>query len=324
MASTRVVAIDFGTTRSACAYTVEGEAEDRIMVRIPESARDIGSSRFKTDTAVLIDDKGKGDCVAYGVAALTQVQARAEGVAQTEALFRWFKLGLCENAGFDSVSSPVATSTASTGKHEVPLLDVMAASLRHFKDDMLEFLSSTAGIQITTKDISWVLTVPAVYDDFAKNFMRNASYKAGMIDSVGSGNLKICLEPEAACLQVATCDHPLQSDAVGKHTMVVDCGGGTVDITMHTVVSVDPLRLMEVLAPDGGPWGSVNVDMAFERWLESFLGDVLTTKIKQTAAWLKILLEWEQLKATFNGTRPLYLNLLVPAQNGITADRMEV
>jgi len=91
--------------------------------------------------------------------------------------------------------------------------------------------------------------------------MRTASFDAGMISDVNSAKLVLCLEPEAACM---ACEHErisktgAQAAGGGQQIlradqtfMVLDCGGGTVDITMHRVEKTDPLRLSEVHEPTG-------------------------------------------------------------------------
>ena len=45
--------------------------------------------------------------------------------------------------------------------------------------------------------------------------------------------------------------------------MVVDCGGGTVDITVHEM-SKEGGKLKELLKATGGPFGSTSVDDAFK------------------------------------------------------------
>lgn len=65
--------------------------------------------------------------------------------------------------------------------------------------------------------------------------MRRAAYKAGIIEELSSGNLLLCLEPEGASIQCRndaeeTVRHLMVKDSV---VMVLDCGGGTVDITVH-------------------------------------------------------------------------------------------
>ncbi|CAM9486686.1 unnamed protein product, partial [Scytosiphon promiscuus] len=48
---------------------------------------------------------------------------------------------------------------------------------------------------------------------------------------------------------------------------VIDCGGGTVDISAFGVVSVSPTGLEQLTQTSGGPWGSTNVDKQFESYL---------------------------------------------------------
>lgn len=331
MAPRIVVAVDLGTTRSAWAYKVGDSINDKIFVRIPEGARLSPSSTTKTETAALIDRRGKGELIAFGPAALERLSENAANTEgdpsdDEEALFRWFKRALFEpTPGQTTVECVTVTSTAG---HRVPLLDVMKATLRYFKNDVLGFLSSLTGRKIDAGDVSWVVTVPAIYDDFAKNFMRQAAHEAGMIDTIGSTNLRLCLEPEAACLDIIPRgdESPLTCEAVGKKMMLVDCGGGTVDITAHSIISVDPLNVVEVAPPTGGPWGSTQVDAAFKRWLKRFLGEWYE-KVAKTETFLTIMMTWERKKAEFNGlesTEPMRLNLSVLKQQQMVGQDMEV
>ena len=44
--------------------------------------------------------------------------------------------------------------------------------------------------------------------------------------------------------------------------MVVDCGGGTVDITVHEI-STDSRHLKEVFKATGGPFGSISIQIIY-------------------------------------------------------------
>ncbi|CAN0154413.1 unnamed protein product [Ectocarpus sp. 6 AP-2014] len=154
--------------------------------------------------------------------------------------------------------------------------------------------------------------------------MREAAHRAGMIDRVDSVRLRLCLEPEAACLEVTTEDNPLTCEAEGKHMMIVDCGGGTVDVTAHKILSVDPLKLFEVAAPDGGVWGSTRVDDAFKKWLKMFLGRWEEEIDDET--FLSIMVTWERKKAEFTGedaSQSLRLDLSQLCNSGLTRPDME-
>ena len=86
--------------------------------------------------------------------------------------------------------------------------------------------------------------------------------------------------------------------------MVLDCGGGTVDITVHKL-TCDPEEkfLCEELLPSSGgcQWGSKFVDIHFEQFLENFFGkDFYDTYKKNAMARLDILKHFEMLKRKFN------------------------
>jgi molecular chaperone DnaK (HSP70) len=58
--------------------------------------------------------------------------------------------------------------------------------------------------------------------------------------------------------------------------MVLDCGGGTVDITIHKLTcNPDEKFLCEELLPSSGgcEWGSKYVDLYFEEFLKDFFGE---------------------------------------------------
>ncbi|KAH3834058.1 hypothetical protein DPMN_107376 [Dreissena polymorpha] len=94
------------------------------------------------------------------------------------------------------------------------------------KDDLTK-ISVSQVVGLKPGDIHWVLTVPAIWNDSAKHFMRLAAEQAGM----SSDKLTLALEPEAASLY---CRHlPVQREGesslssfrVGKKYLVLDAGG---------------------------------------------------------------------------------------------------
>ena len=87
--------------------------------------------------------------------------------------------------------------------------------------------------------------------------------------------------------------------------MVLDCGGGTVDITIHKLQCEPEERFVceELLPSSGGSdWGSKFVDFHFESFLEEFFGkDFYDNTYKKNAmARLEILKHFEMIKRKFN------------------------
>jgi hypothetical protein len=107
-------------------------------------------------------------------------------------------------------------------------MDLVVRSLVFLKSFAVEKVTSGFGGDINpSRDVQWVLTVPAIWNDFGKAFMRKAAYKAGLTESEQPDNLMLVLEPEGASLavHVGAAQHGLLG--VGSRFMVLDCSGGT-------------------------------------------------------------------------------------------------
>ena len=82
---------------------------------------------------------------------------------------------------------------------ELPLMTVISESLKYIGAKALEKLSEQVGKIVKTK-IRWVLTVPALWQEEHKQFMRKAAVEANIVDELSSQNLLLCLEPEGASI----------------------------------------------------------------------------------------------------------------------------
>lgn len=59
-------------------------------------------------------------------------------------------------------------------------LKVFAHALRFFKSHCLQELSDQSSTRIVNDDIRWVITVPAIWRQPAKQFMRQAAYEVSI------------------------------------------------------------------------------------------------------------------------------------------------
>jgi len=185
------------------------------------------------------------------------------------------------------------------------LMTVISESLRYISTKAVEKLTEQVGKVVRAK-IRWVLTVPALWSEEHKSFMRKAAIEAGIIDTMSSPNLLLCLEPEGASIQCREDSEETVRAQIVKNSivMVLDCGGGTVDITVHKL-TCEPHEqfLCEELLPSSGgcEWGSKFVDFYFEKFLEQLFGPALfDTYKKHATARLDILKHFEMLKRKFN------------------------
>ncbi|UWM47655.1 Hsp70 family protein [Streptomyces carpaticus] len=169
-------------------------------------------------------------------------------------------------------------------------------------------------------DIRWCLTVPAIWTDEQKQAMRDIAIKAGF--PAEDGRLVLALEPEAAAhyalvsgVNVVGGEYPDGGGLVepGCRFIVVDCGGGTVDLTAYE--NDEDGRLIEIGLPNGGPYGSEEINRAFrdEHLLDRFGKlEVLQDIAEQHPEALLDLTEaWERAKLHFGPgeTDPIYLTL---------------
>lgn len=66
--------------------------------------------------------------------------------------------------------------------------------------------------------------------------------------------------------------------------------------------SASPLRLDEISAPSGGPWGSTYIDQQFERFVEDLIGTHNWVPYKKTSFWIDLLEAWEDIKVGLERT----------------------
>ncbi|KAK3856539.1 hypothetical protein Pcinc_037148 [Petrolisthes cinctipes] len=95
---------------------------------------------------------------------------------------------------------------------------------------------------------------------------------------------------------------------------VVDCGGGTVDITVHQMTDRATGHLKELHKATGGPHGSTGVDAEFEKFLETIFGEDFLNTFRQQrpAAYVDLMIAFESRKRNASPYRSNPLNIALP------------
>ncbi|CAG8745009.1 22215_t:CDS:2 [Dentiscutata erythropus] len=111
--------------------------------------------------------------------------------------------------------------------------------------------------------------IPAEFDARDIAVMRECAINANLIDELNSRNLIFTTEPEAAAIQ---CIETLKEQelGVGSTYMIVDCGGGTVDLTVRKFLTSK--NLSESTERSGDFCGSTFVDREFLEFLSQRIG----------------------------------------------------
>uniref|UniRef100_A0AAQ4PKM8 Heat shock 70 kDa protein 12A n=1 Tax=Gasterosteus aculeatus aculeatus TaxID=481459 RepID=A0AAQ4PKM8_GASAC len=319
-----VVAIDFGTTSSGYAYAFTKEPECIHTMRRWEGG-DPGVSNQKTPTTILLTPDRKFH--SFGYAARDFYHDLDPSESKQWLYLEKFKMKLHTTANLS-----IDTDLHAANGKRVKALDIFAYALAFFKEQALKELSDQTGIEFDNNDVRWVITVPAIWKMPAKQFMREAAYKSGLVSRENPEQLIIALEPEAASIYcrklrlhqmvdlgtLTTQNGCSPTDNVGSgmtqgdRYVVVDCGGGTVDLTVHQI-RLPEGHLKELYKASGGPYGSLGIDYAFEKLLCKIFGQdfIDQFKIKRPAAWVDLMIAFESRKraAAPDRTNPLNINL---------------
>ena len=58
---------------------------------------------------------------------------------------------------------------------EMRAIDVFTAAIKYMKKYLLEVMEKRGSTELTENKIAWIITVPAIWDNGAKQFMRQAA-----------------------------------------------------------------------------------------------------------------------------------------------------
>ncbi|XP_039397843.1 heat shock 70 kDa protein 12B isoform X1 [Mauremys reevesii] len=349
-----VVAIDFGTTSSGYAFSFSNDPEAIHMMRKWEGG-DPGVANQKTPTSLLLTPEGAFH--SFGYTARDYYHDLDPEEARDWLYFEKFKMKIHSTSDLT-----MKTELEAVNGKKVQALEVFAHALRFFKQHAVQELKDQCPSLQEKDAIRWVITVPAIWKQPAKQFMREAAYKAGLVSPANPEQLLIALEPEAAsiycrklrlnqlidlsCKPLANGLAPeLSIDSsfrqareqlrrsrhsrtflvesgvgelwaemqAGDRYIVADCGGGTVDLTVHQIEQPQG-TLKELYKASGGPYGAVGVDLAFETLLGQIFGEdfIATFKAKRPAAWVDLTIAFEARKRAAAPFRSNPLNVSLP------------
>ncbi|XP_052788701.1 heat shock 70 kDa protein 12B-like [Mya arenaria] len=217
-----VVALDLGTTYSGYAFSASSDP-----LTIVSNVWNSGSGQLmssKSPTCVLLHNDMFHS---FGYDAENKyVQVIDDEDRNDWRLFRRFKMVLHKQA----TVSRSTTTIADTRGDYMEAFPIFTMALEYLKKSALEHIKKQRG-EVSMENVTFVITVPAIWDDNAKQFMREAATEAG----IDTSKLKFALEPEAASIwcESHSAEASIALAGTGTRYMVVDLGGGTADISVH-------------------------------------------------------------------------------------------
>ncbi|GLC64777.1 hypothetical protein PLESTF_000206400 [Pleodorina starrii] len=329
-----VVGIDFGTFASGFAYRKTTSSDTAVGLSGAAAAASLRVSTHdrwpdqpapdaKTRTALLYQGS---KVVAWGWTAWKRWSEMSSQERRTGpyTYLENFKL-LLEDGAVDDVDTVCPLPPGVTR------VQAVADYLGEMRKYIREQLRRSAGVtsSLTTDEVLWCLTVPAIWSEPAKARMREAAHRAGLTVRTDSRSLTLTLEPEAAALSAVMMGQQQQQGTTGLRApgtglgvtsngysagsggnglrdgdvlLVLDCGGGTADVTVHRVRgSGAATRLEEAAMGRGALAGGAHVDSAAWSYIRDLLGPQQWDDWKEAHPdeLVKLKSKWELSKRSF-------------------------
>lgn len=190
--NTIIIGIDFGTTYSGVAFTWSKKIERMEVITSWEYQLHSTSDEEKTPTALSYDSNGNAT---WGY----NIPLEAERA-------QWFKLLLIDETDLPEDvrgSKKIQQARDYLKKHKKTPIAVIAEYLRLLWNHCNQRILDTVGRALVNYSrFHIVITVPAIWPQYARARMREAAKEAGMITKRvgGETQLDIISEPEAAAL----------------------------------------------------------------------------------------------------------------------------
>lgn len=254
-----LVAIDFGTTFSAIAWTQTWRSDVQEIVTMWPTLFSQGSDGQSSDKVPTEIRYEKDGSPRWGFRIL-----------DSQPRHQLFKLELDESRRYKqtylarNLSDPRGLPPGYDKTAERLIQDYLTALREHAEKTLRNKIPASA---FTTTPIEYIVTVPAVWTENAKAKTKAAAEHAGM------GKVHLVAEPEAGAVYALHALHP-HTIKIGDAFMVVDAGGGTVDVITYRVDELIPiLKISEITSGGGALCGSSFINRRFQDNLKNRLSE---------------------------------------------------
>ncbi|TKS92695.1 Heat shock 70 kDa protein 12B [Collichthys lucidus] len=183
---------DFGTTSSGYAFSFTQDSEAIHMMKRWEGG-DPGVANQKSPTCLLLTPDLRFH--SFGFAARDFYHDLDPEEARHWLYFDKFKMKIHSTSDLT-----METELEAVNGRRVRAIEVFAHALHFFREHALKEVKDQSSSVLEGEEIRWVITVPAVWRQPAKQFMREAAYLAGLVSPDCPEQLLIALEPEAASI----------------------------------------------------------------------------------------------------------------------------
>ncbi|KAF9783757.1 hypothetical protein BJ322DRAFT_877685 [Thelephora terrestris] len=234
-----VVALDIGTTFSGAAYAFLDPGEVPRIQSVTRYLNNPNPGSAKVPSILYYDQNGKFLGVENGV------DFQDDNLLK----MRWWKL-LLSPAELPVSIKDQMISKLPRGK---TIIDVYADFMTYlFESTKALYKSSEPNGELrwetVSKNIELVLTHPNGWGGPQQTQLRTAAVKAGIVPDTPTGHSRVqfVTEGEASFSFCATRTQAGRNLKTGEQVLIIDAGGGTIDISTYKVLSNTPLKAEEL------------------------------------------------------------------------------
>lgn len=285
-----LVGVDFGTFDSAVAFTVarNTSAREDLITDWPGA----GNKVLQRTPSVLYYENNQ-KVVGWGaniLDALAPTGYSKPGVQK----FEWFKLQLPVKDGqsdhyVDTINLPPLPS----GKGGV---DVVADYLSKLREATRLSLIKILGEFFNREELNilYYFTIPAFFNEAAKMAFKNAIIQAGYLQDWNDDRVTFVEEPKALVMYCSKIG--LLNLKKYDTILIVDGGGGTVDLNTYEVEESDPFTLHEITPASGDSCGHTALNRNFSNILRAKIRKAKIPDGSRTAGkiYAKCMIDFEQ------------------------------
>jgi molecular chaperone DnaK (HSP70) len=267
-----IIGIDLGTTNSAAAYVDLADAAETPPIRLFKVPQLVDEARVEARPGLpsFLYLPGSHDLPAGATALPWDPErgfavgtfARDQGARVPARLVASAKSWLC-HPGVDRESEILPWGSPSEVPHLSPI-EASARILRHIQEAW-DHSMSNGRPEWCMGQSDVILTVPASFDEVARELTVKAARRAGL------QRLTLLEEPQAAFYSWVRSQGDFWSDQLsdGQRVLVCDVGGGTTDFSLIAVRGEgEAMSLERVAVGDHLMLGGDNMDLALARHLE--------------------------------------------------------
>ncbi|KAI7782792.1 hsp70-like protein [Diaporthe eres] len=253
-----VIGVDFGTTFSGVAWAISTSNHPGNVELISRWSNSTGVRTLSHKVPTTLRRLGNGD-LQWGFLVPPD--------APSNEVLRWFKLKLDDRPSVAEIV-PENIRAYNNRRTDQAIVDYLSLLMA----EVVQTLTNNLGAELLKDfELKYVITVPAIWSERATQRTKLAFQDA--MDLHGSRNITVLSEPEAAAIS------ELQRSKTrivneGECFMVLDAGGGTVDLISYVIRQLHPLVVDEAVRGSGDVCGGATVTDRFRAWLMSKIGQL--------------------------------------------------